>query len=207
MILGASCGGWSCGGLGGQPPDRPPVVQAPDGQSYYLIAKGPYKAFYDGWGRLDRIEYDQKGTGKPDRIARYDGLKHAHRLEIDFDFDGHMDRYEDYDPEGHLIRFATIGSSGKPDRWTVVGPKGETLRYEYDPKDNGHPERIEYIEGDRIVRVELDSDHDGRIDRWQQWENGRLVSESIDTNGDGKPHRRVFYTREGAIDHVERLSP
>ena len=69
-------GAGQCGARGGLPPPRPPTVTGPDGQTYHLVDKGPYKAFYDAWGRLQRIEYDSNGDGKPDQIARYDGRRH-----------------------------------------------------------------------------------------------------------------------------------
>lgn len=196
-----------CGGLRGQPPERPPVVRGPNGESFYLVARGPYKAFYDAWGKLERIEYDSNGDGKPDQIARHDGQKHPHRLEIDVDFDGRFDRWEDYDSEGHLIRWALAGEDGRPHRWTVVDAKGQPIRYEYDEKGTGRPERVETIESGRVRHVELDSDHDGRIDRWQDWSEGRLQSESIDLDADGKPDRRLIYDAAGQVVRVERLTP
>jgi hypothetical protein len=196
----------ACGGLGGQPPERPPAVRGPNGESYYLVEKGPYKAFYDGWGRLEYIEQDKnEASGKPARVvARYDGQKHPHRLEIDLDRDGHSDRWEDYDPEGRLTRFAPIGADGRAHRWTVVGTKGEVLRYEHDEKGDGHIARVEIIEGDRVGRIELDTNGDGKIDRWQQWSGGRLTSEAMDTDGDGKPDRTLTYGAAGEVVKVER---
>ena len=47
-----------CGGLGGQPPIGDAVkVIGPDGQEVLLVDKGAYKAWYDKWGRLGRIEF------------------------------------------------------------------------------------------------------------------------------------------------------
>jgi hypothetical protein len=196
-----------CGGLRGQPPDRPPVVKSPGGQSYYLVARGPYQAFYDAYGKLDRIEYDSNGDGKPDQIARHEGRRHPRRLEIDTDFDGRFDRWEDYDDDGRLLRHALVAKDGRAHRWTVVDAKGEPLRYEYDDKGTGHTDRVEIIADGRVARVELDSDHDGRIDRWQDWTAGRLQSESIDLDADGKPDRRLVYDGSGHVLRIERLAP
>jgi hypothetical protein len=203
LALGAY--GAGCGGLGGQPPNRPPAIRGPNGESYYLIEKGPYKAFYDGFGRLEYIEHEKTEGGKTWRVvARYDRQKHPHRLEIDFDSDGRADRWEDYDPEGRMTRFAPIGADGRAHRWTVVGPNGEPIRYEYDQRGDGRIDRIEFIEGDHIARVELDTNGDGKIDRWQQWNGGRLTSEAIDTDGDGKPDRTITYGPGGEVVKVER---
>jgi hypothetical protein len=192
-----------CGGLGGQPPDRPPAVRAPNGQVYYLIEKGPYKAFYDGFGRLEYIEHEKSEDGKPSRVvARYDGQKRPHRLEIDFDRDGRAERWEDYDPEGRLTRFSLVGSDSQAHRWAVVGPRGDVLRYEHER--GGRIERVEIIEGDRIARVELDTNADGKIDRWQRWTGNLLTSEAIDADADGKPDRTLSYGAGGELVKVER---
>jgi hypothetical protein len=193
-----------CGGLGGQPPDRPPAVRGPNGESYYLIEKGPYKAFYDGFGKLEYIEQDRTEGSSARVIARYDGQKRPHRLEIDFDRDGRADRWEEYNPDGKLTRFSLIGSDGRAHRWSVLGPRGEVVRYEHDERGDGHITRIEVIEGDRVVRVELDTNGDGKIDRWQQWAGGQITTESLDTDGDGKPDRTLTYGPDGAVVRVDR---
>src|SRR5690348_6393835 len=72
----------ACGGRGGLPPERPPVVKGPDGTEYLLLDRGKYKGFYDRWGRLQRIEYDSNGDGKPYVIAYHDGAKSPHQLAI-----------------------------------------------------------------------------------------------------------------------------
>jgi YD repeat-containing protein len=198
-----------CGGLRGQPPERPPSVRAPDGQVYYLVERGPYKAYYDGGGRLDHMEFDKPGDAeRPERIiVRYHGQKRPRRLEIDVDRDGHFDRWEDYDAEGRLTRAAFTDADGKARRWTVPGPNGEPLRYEYDEGGDGRAERVEIIEGGRIARVELDTDGDGKIDRWQEWTGAHLVREAIDTDGDTKADRRLVYAGGGQLERVERVNP
>jgi hypothetical protein len=194
------------GGLGGQPPERPSVMKMADGRSLYLVEHGPYKAFYDAWGRLDRIEYDSNGDGRADRIALHNGAKQPFRIQVDADFDGHIDRWEDFDSEGRLTRFAVIGDDARPHRWIVVDAKGQATRYDYDEDGDGRIERSEIIEGGRVGRIELDTDHDGRMDRWQTWKNGRLVSEAMDTDGDGTPDRRLVYGADG-VPRLERLGP
>ena len=85
-------------------------MKGPDGQKYHLVDKGPYKAFYDRWGRLQRIEYDGNGDGRPDHVAHHDGRKRAYQLEVDLDFDGRTDRWEDYDAEGRLLKVGTAAA-------------------------------------------------------------------------------------------------
>ncbi len=196
----------ACGGRGGTPPDVPPVVRGPDGKPYRLVVKGPYAAYYDPWGQLDRIERDSNGDGKPDQIAHYDGAKTAHLLEVDEDFDGRIDRWEDYDAAGKLLKVGVSRRGRGPDLWTVPGPSGVPWRKEYDEDGDGKVDRIEILEAGRVVRVEIDGNRDGRIDRWQEWRNGRLVAEDLDTDGDGKPDRRLRYGAAGQVVGLEPLA-
>lgn len=195
-----------CGGLGNEPPESPPMVKGPDGQRRHVLDRGRYKAFYDRWGRLERIEHDSNGDGRPDRIARHSGEKSPHRVEVDVDFDGHIDRFEDFTPGGTLRRYAVL-EDGRPRRWTVVAADETTpLRYEYDVDADGRIERAEIVLGGRVARIELDTDRDGRLDRWQEWEAGRMTLESLDTDGDGRPDRQLRYGPEGRIGGVEPAS-
>jgi hypothetical protein len=195
-----------CGGRGGLPPELPPIVKGPDGKDYHLVVKGPYKAFYDLWGHLQRIEYDSNGDGRPDRIAHHDGAKTPRLIEVDEDFDGRIDRWEDYDASGQLVKVGVSRRGQGPDLWSYPGPGGVPLRRDYDEDGDGRVDRVELLEAGRIARVELDSDRDGRMDRWQQWRDGHLVSEDVDTDGDGKPDRRLRYGSGGTLQGLERLA-
>jgi hypothetical protein len=195
-----------CGGLGGEPPKLAPVVKGPEGQRQHMVDKGPFKAYYDEWGRLQRIEQDTNGDGRPDRISRHQGGKAASSLEVDVDFDGQIDRWDRFGPDGKLHSYAVAGQDGRPHMWTVVDGNGAPTRYEYDVDVDGKTERAEVVENGRIARVELDTDRNGSVDRWQQWANGKLESESLDTDGDGRPDRRLRYKSDGHIAGIERLA-
>jgi hypothetical protein len=174
----------ACGCTGGANPRLAgaPVVKGADGREYRVLAKGPYKAFYDSAGRVDRLEYDSNGDGKTDHVAYYDGAASPKRLEIDTDFDGRTDRWETYDENGGLVSVGTSRKHGdRPDVWTFLGPKGETQR------------------------VEIDSDGDGRPDRWQRWEGSRLMSEDVDTDGDGRPDHRFKHDAQGKVTGIEPI--
>jgi hypothetical protein len=199
IALVASLAAAACGGSGGRPPERPPVVEAPNGQSYYFIDRSPYKAYYDVWGRLDHLEFDSNGDGRGDRTTRHkEGAKRPYRIESDVDFDGRVDRWEDFDEAGNLVRFAVGGAAGAD---------GRHYRYEHDRDGDGRPERVEIVEQGRIARIELDSDRDGRPDRWQEWAGGRMTRESLDLDQDGKADRRLSYGPKGTVTGVEKLSP
>jgi hypothetical protein len=195
-----------CGGLGSDPPQVAPAVKGPTGERQHLVARGPYKAFYDKTGRLERIEYDTNGDGRPDRITHHHGSKSPQRLDVDVDFDGSIDRWEDFGEDGTLHRYAVAGADGRPHMWTVLDAKGAPLRYEYDHDVDGRFERAEIVENGRIARVELDTDGDGKVDRWQEWKGGRLESEALDIDGDGKPDRRLRYGPKGAFVGIEPIA-
>lgn len=178
-LLAAASG---CTGSSNPKLDGAPVVRGADGREYRLLAKGPYKAFYDAKGRVDRLEYDSNGDGKTDHVAFYDGSEYPKRLEVDTDFDGRADRWEAYDENGQLVSVGTSQKHGdRPDVWTFPGPKGDTQR------------------------VEIDSNGDGRPDRWQRWENGRLATEDVDTDGDGRADHRFKHDAQGKITGIEAI--
>ena len=205
-LLAASCAG-QCGARGGLPPPRPPTVTGPDGKKYHLVDRGPYKAFYDAWGRLQRIEYDSNGDGRPDYIARHDGRHRPYQIDVDSDFDGRTDRWERYDDEGRLVKVGTAREPGRaPDLWTFVTAPGEPERREHDANGDGVIEQVEILRGGLVSEVQVDSDRDGRMDRWQRWEQGRLVSEALDTNGDGTADRTVRYDPRGKILALEPVA-
>lgn len=197
----------ACGGRGGLPPERPPMVKGPDGRDYYLLDKGKYKAYYDAWGRLDRLAYDSNGDGRPDIIAHHGGGKTPRLIEVDEDFDGRTDRWEDYDKDEKLLKVGASRKGGAPDVWTYPGPDGQPARKEYDEDVDGRIDRAEVFEGGRLVRAELDADRDGRVDRWQSWQAGRLVAEGLDTDGDGQPDRRIRYDASGKVAGLETVRP
>jgi hypothetical protein len=205
-LLAASCAG-QCGARGGLPPPRPPTVKGPDGKKYHLVDKGPYKAFYDRWGRLQRIEYDSNGDGRADHIALHEGRRHPHRIDVDADFDGRTDRWEMYDDDGKLLKVGTASGPGKaPDAWTTGDAAGEPARREHDEDGDGAIDRVEVMREGRVAEVHVDGDRDGRMDRWQRWEQGRLVSEDLDTDGDGKADRTLRYDARGRVVALEPLA-
>jgi hypothetical protein len=196
----------ACGGSAGLPPRTPPRVTGPDGKQYYLLDKGPYKAYYDAWGRLERFDYDSNADGRPDVIAHHRGAKLPSLLEVDADFDGTIDRWEDYDAAGRLVKVGTARHGRGPDNWTFPGPGEQPSRREYDNDGDGRIEKAEVYSAGRVARVELDGDGDGRVDRWQSWSGSHLDAEELDTDGDGRADRRLRYGARGRIEAVERVT-
>jgi hypothetical protein len=197
----------ACGGRGGLPPEVPPLAKGPDGKEYHMVARGPYKAYYDRWGRLQFIEQDSNGDRRPDRIAHHAGAKTPHLIEVDEDFDGRVDRWEEYDATGKLVKVGLTRRGGGPDLWVFPGAEsGVPIRKEYDEDGDGRVDRAEVLQAGRVVRVELDTDRDGRMDRWQEWRGGRLVAEDLDTDRDGRPDRRLRYGAKGQLLGLEKLA-
>jgi hypothetical protein len=202
----AGCAG-QCGALGGLPPERPPLVKGPDGRTYHLVGKGPYKAFYDRWGRLQRLEFDANGDGRADQIAHHAGARTPRTIEVDDNYDGVIDRWEDYDTTGSLSRVGTSRRGRGPDLWTAAGPDGQPARREYDEDGDGRPDRVETLRAGALSAVEIDQDRDGKLDRWQTWQRGRLTAEELDTDHDGRPDRRLRYGDDGRVLGLDRLAP
>lgn len=205
LALTAACAG-RCGALGGLPPERPPLVKGPDGRTYHLVGRGPYQAFYDGWGRLQRLEYDANGDGRADQVAYHDGARTPRTIEVDADYDGVVDRWEDYDPAGRLTRIGTSRRGRGPDVWTTSAPDGQPMRKEYDEDGDGRPDRVETLTAGELTGVEIDQDRDGRFDRWQSWQKGRLIGEELDTNADGRPDLRLRYGDDGRVLRLEPVT-
>jgi hypothetical protein len=207
LLLAGACGDRACGGLGGRPPGRLPLIQRGD-RYYSLLDKGQWKGYYDEQGRIAIVEYDSNNDGRADVIAHYDERRQIRLIEVDEDLDGAIDRWERYDAAGVLEKVGRWRrQKGREDEWIYRGPDGRVSRIEYDDDGDGMPERAEVLRDGAVVRIEVDSDHDGRMDRWQGWEAGRLVSEELDTDGDGRPDRRLVFGPRGRLLRVERLRP
>jgi hypothetical protein len=206
LMVAVACSDRACGGSGGLPPGRLPLVKRGDGRRYHFLDKGAWKGYYDESGRLAVVEYDSNGRGRADTIAHYDENRHIRLIEVDEDLDGWVDRFEYYDAAGRLEKVGRCRKQrGRPDEWVYRGPDGHAARIEYDDNGDGKPERADVIEGGFVVRTETDSNGDGRMDRWQYWTAGHLTSEEVDTDGDGKPDRRLVFGPTGRLVRMERL--
>jgi len=196
----------ACGGREGTPPLPLPQIKGPDGREYLLLDRGAYKGFYDKWGRLERIEYDSNGDGRPDNIAHHKGEKSPRLLEVDDDFDGRTDRWDEFDAAGRLVKVGlSRRRSGTPDLWVTPGPGDLPAKKEYDDDGDMRVDRTEILQRGLLTRAELDTNKDGRPDRWQDWSTGRLTHEDLDTDGDGKADSRIVYNQYGRVLKLESL--
>lgn len=182
-----------------------PTLKGPDGKVYVLLARGAHKPVFDPNGRLERVEYDRNGDGKPDQVAHHKGQRIPDVVDNDDDFDGVPDRWLYYNQAGTLIKVGSARKGPRPDFWLYSGPDGKATKQEYDDDGDGKVDRTEHLKGGLIDTIEVDGDRDGRPDRWQSWRDGRLQHEDIDTDGDGKPDRRLRYGKDGAVVAMEPL--
>jgi len=208
LLLASACGDRACGGRGGVPPGRLPVVNRGDGRTYRFLDKGAWKGYYDERGRIAVAEYDSNDNGRADYVAHYDHDKQIRLIEVDEDHDAWVDRWEHYDAAGVLEKVGRWRRrKGHEDEWTYRGSDGRPERIEYDDSGDGRVDRAEVFRDGAIVGIETDSDRNGSIDRWQRWEGGRLVAEELDTNGDGTPDRRLVFGEKARLLRIERLAP
>lgn len=130
-----------------------------------------------GEGRLARLvlicrEADLNGDGTKDVVRYYNDEGRPLREEADRNFDGQMDEVT-YFERGRIVRqeLDTTGN-GRVDA-KVFYENGRPLRAERDiagrsTASDWHPDRWEYFEEGRMVRMGTDIDGDGRVDRWDR---------------------------------------
>jgi hypothetical protein len=193
---------------GKSPSSEPRLVKDTDGRKRYLVQKGEFKAYYDAWGRLQRIEQDEDGDGYRDKVSHHGaGSKIPYLIEIDTDHDRRFDRWEYYDrATGAMIKIGSSRHGWAPDIWIYPDSDGRPIKREYDEDKDNRVDRIELLQDGRLVRTEIDADRDGRFDRWESWSpSGVMTYEELDTNGDGRPDHRIRFTADGKVAAVERI--
>lgn len=137
-------------------------------------------------GKLEALQSDTNGDGKPDARAVMDGAVVRH-VEIDRDHDGKPDRWEYYAP---------------PERPDAPG-RPVLVRAEEANGTDGKVTRREFHERGVIARVEEDTDFDGKLDKWEQYTAGALTRMDLDLTGRGTPDRRMIYGPGGKVERVE----
>ena len=130
-----------------------------------------------GEGALARLvlvcrESDLNADGQKDVIRYYTDEGRPLREEADRNFDGKMDEITFFQ-EGQILRqeFDTQGD-GKVDT-KIFFDAGKPLRAERDlaarsTAERWQPDRWEYYEEGRVVRMGTDIDGDGKVDRWDR---------------------------------------
>lgn len=117
-------------------------------------------------------ESDLNQDGTKDVIRQYNQEGRPVREDADRDFDGRIDAVTYFDT-GEIVR-QEIDSTGNGRVDTkIFFEGGEPLRAERDLKGRStskqwRPDRWEYYEKKRIVRMGTDLDGDGKVDRWER---------------------------------------
>jgi len=134
-----------------------------------------------GEGGLVRLvlmcrEADLNGDGVKDVVRFYNDEGRPLREESDRDFDGSIDTITVFQ-SGRVVRTELDeDSDGRVDTKIYYDERGVTTRTERDvagrsTPDTWHPDRWEYYEEGRVVRMGTDIDGDGRVDRWDRDSN------------------------------------
>jgi hypothetical protein len=114
-------------------------------------------------------EADVNGDGRKDVVRLYDDEGRSLREESDRDFDGRMD-------------MATVYQEGK------------VVQQEIDENRDGKVDTKIFLAGDKFVRTERDlagrsTPDRWRPDRWEYYEEGRVIRMGTDLDGDSKVDR------------------
>ena len=117
-------------------------------------------------------ESDLNADGRKDVVRYYSDEGRPLREEADRNFDGKMDELTVFQ-EGQILRqeFDTQGD-GKVDT-KIFFDAGKPLRAERDlnarsTAERWQPDRWEYYEQGRVIRMGTDIDGDGKVDRWDR---------------------------------------
>ncbi len=118
-------------------------------------------------------EADLNGDGIKDVVRFYNDEGRPLREEADRDFDGQIDTIT-YFQDGRVVRQELDeNGDGRVDTKIFFDDDGSPLRAERDLAGRStatewHPDRWEYFEHGRMVRMGTDLDGDGRVDRWDR---------------------------------------
>ena len=120
-------------------------------------------------------EVDLNGDGVKDVIRYYSDDGRPQREESDRNFDGRLDTITVYQ-EGRVVRTERDANGDtRIDTKTFFDDRGEPVRIERDLAGRStaevwRPDRWEYFEDGRVVRMgtDVDGDAEGRVDRWDR---------------------------------------
>lgn len=118
-------------------------------------------------------EADLNGDGTKDVVRYYNDEGRPLREEADRNFDGQIDTIT-YFQDGRIVRQEMDDNAdGRVDMKVFFDDSGVALRSERDIAGRStptqwHPDRWEYFEHGRMVRMGTDIDGDGRVDRWDR---------------------------------------
>lgn len=118
-------------------------------------------------------EADLNGDGVKDVVRFYNDDGRPLREEADRDFDGTIDTITVFQ-SGRIVRTELDeNADGRIDAKIYYDDTGTAVRTERDTMGRStatewHPDRWEYFEDGRVVRMGTDLDGDGNVDRWDR---------------------------------------
>ena len=127
-------------------------------------------------------EADVNGDGRKDVVRLYDDEGRSLREESDRDFDGRMDMATVYQ-EGKIVQQEIDENrDGKVDTKLFI-QADKFVRTERDltgrsTPDRWRPDRWEYYEEGRVIRMGTDVDGDSKVDRWDRDSTFKSTAES-----------------------------
>jgi hypothetical protein len=179
-------------------------------------AEQPRAEYDHETGHIRRLAFDFNRTGRIDAVSIMDGT-HIDHIELDFDGDGKVDRWDFY-KGGPSLLYAGFSrlKDGVMDSRAFYGPTGELVRIEVSTRRDGRFNRVEFYYGGTLVRSEEDTNGDGRPDKWETYRPNTdtrpneppyvIASVAFDDSGSGTPERRLVYDAKGRGVRVEHPS-
>jgi hypothetical protein len=167
-------------------------------------------------GRVRRLTFDFNRNGHNDAVSIMDGT-HIDHIELDFDEDGKVDRWDFYQG-GPSLQYAGLSrlSDGVMDSRAFYGPARELVRIEVSTARDGRFNRVEFYEAGTLVRSEEDTNGDGRPDKWETYRPNTdttpneppyvIASVAFDDSGSGTPQRRLVYDQNRQSVRIEHPS-
>ena len=164
-------------------------------------------------GRVRRLSFDFNRNGHNDAVSIMDGT-HIDHIELDFDEDGKVDRWDFYLGSPSL-QYAGLSrlKDGVMDSRAFYGPAGELVRIEVSTARDGRFNRVEFYDAGTLVRSEEDTNGDGRPDKWETYRPNPdttpneppyvIASVAFDDSGSGTPQRRLVYDENRRSVRVE----
>jgi len=162
---------------------------------------------------LTKLYYDANKNGKNESTAYMRGA-HIVRVELDWDENGKVERWDIYNDDGSLQKVGlATRNDGVMDNQVFYSPSGAMERIEISTRRDGRFDRTEYYTNNVLIRSEDDTNHDGRPDKWDTYmpvakaaaglPAYTITSTAFDEDGRGKPTRRLIFGSGGSIVRVE----
>ncbi|MGA1790585.1 MAG: hypothetical protein ACMUIM_03805, partial [bacterium] len=147
---------------------------------------------------------DKNGDGKTDLWGYYDPEGKLERVEMDSDFDGVIDTWQEYEDETVHLVVRDTNADGLKDTWDYY-EKGTHTRQEKDRNQDSNIDQWVYMgDTDRVIKTLMDENQDNQPDVqifFDQEE--RPKTEERDTDFDGRADVIMNYT-DGELSDIQR---